>query len=473
MNEDVLSLAEGLGYEYRQGTDIHRFQRPGSPFKLGVEVTNEYTMFPYIYVRTTSWNWPSERSDLNDILSTIFATSLRNSGISCRFVEVPNEFSRIESELYARYLVPEQPFPTGYPLDSASENLPHLIASAFWAESATGLLLQGCGAKDGEEGSSTGTDADLAAWAVGVDDILAQNNTEATCNSRTNPSWFYYRSSGGTAVVRSQDLARGIHVLGQPGDHQPRRMRTERGELSRDRDVRNYMPDATRARIRRILGALEGSSDIEPTVTVLENQTVATAGSHCIFLQTKTGRREYDRQIEKVRERNAAEAEFIFCETTPEWADYIPGERFQSLVSDLLTREPGVSRVRTVGGANEPDGGRDFLIEWTTPLLPTETAQEGVPPSRLRRVVVQAKSNRASVGRGEVTGVYDTMRHYRADGYLLVVRSRLTVPLLDLLDGIRATDGMFADWWEGSNIEERLLKHADLMQRYCDIVHPQ
>jgi hypothetical protein len=475
MDEVVLSLANGLGYEYRRGAGVHRFQRPGSPFILGFEATNEHTLLPHIYVRTTSWNWPGERSDLNDIFSTCFAVTMRQaSGISCRFMEVPNEFSGIRSELYARYLIPEQPFLTGYPFDAALESIKPFFASAFWAEASTNLLFQACGASDETQGSYTASDEALTSWAGCVKSVLGSTNSEATYNSRIKPSWWYYRASSGTAIVRSQDLAMGLAFLGRPRDDQfTHQMRTDYGVLSRDRDVRNYMPNAARARIRRILTALEGSSDIKPAVAMLENQTIAAAGSHCIFLQTNTGRREYHRRIKEVRRRNAAEAEYIFSEEPLEWVDYIPGDRFQSLVADLLDREPGVSRVRPVGGVNEADGGRDYLIEWTTPLLAGENPEENVPPSKSRRVAVQVKSNHAPVGRADVTGVYDTMKHYRVEGYLLVVRSRLTVPLVDLLDGIRAADGLFADWWEGSDVEERLRKYPDLLQRYRDIVHPK
>jgi hypothetical protein len=84
---------------------------------------------------------------------------------------------------------------------------------------------------------------------------------------------------------------------------------------------------------------------------------------------------------------------------------------------------------------------------------------------------VQCKSDKKAVGRTQVTGVYDTMRHYDA-GYLLVVRSRLTVPLMDILDGIRMEGTQFADWWEGIDVEERLRANPDLLDRYNDIVRP-
>jgi hypothetical protein len=57
-------------------------------------------------------------------------------------------------------------------------------------------------------------------------------------------------------------------------------------------------------------------------------------------------------------------------------------------------------------------------------------------------------------------------------GYLLVVRSRLTVPLMDILDGIRAEGEQFAGWWELPDVEDRLRANPDLLERYSDVVQP-
>lgn len=476
MDEDLLSLAQGLGYEHRHRTKVDVFKHPGSPFTLGLETSAEGTILPYIYVRTSSWAWPGERTDLNDILSTLVAVSLRSSATSCRFVEVNNEFSRIAGELYGRYLVPEQPFATGYPSgNDSSDELQRLIASIFWAEQSAGLILQACGASDDSEGMCGDVDdPGLVEWVRLIEKTLGRRDVEATYNSRADPSWWYYRTSAGTAVVRSGDLAAGITSLSRPSDDDfSQTMRTQHGLIIRDRGVRSYIPTALQRKVLRILRELGELKDGEPAIVALENQAIAASGSHTIFIQSSTGRREYDRQTRALRRKLTAEASFLYADVPLVWKDHVPGDRFQLLVADLLRREPGVSRVRPVGAATESDGGRDYLIDWVTPLLPDESAIEDVPPSRLRRVAVQAKSNKMPVSRSDITGVYDTMRHYRVDGYLLVVRSRLTVPLVDLLDDIRTTHGLFAEWWEEWDVEDRIRKNPDLLERYKDIVRPQ
>ena len=298
------------------------------------------------------------------------------------------------------------------------------------------MVLRACGADHHTEGTYQAKNGALNVWTERVQQILGQRDSEASYNLRTYPTWWYYRAASGTAVVRSEALAKGFAILGRAKAGRSTQ-RSSRGLLIRDRGMRNYVPAALERRVRRTLCELNEHNTGEPTIVALENQTVAVAGSHCIFFPSKTGRREFDREIERRRRKHVAEAEFLFEDLQLVWEEHIDGGRFQSLISDLLLREPGVSRVRPAGTAVERDGTRDFLIDWTTPLLPGEVTDEGKPPSRLRRVVVQCKSNKAPVNRAQVSGVYDTMEHYKA-GYLLVVRSRLTVPLIDILDGIRA-----------------------------------
>jgi hypothetical protein len=473
MDQTRLSaFARDFGYECKSiGDSLVRLKRSGSPFTLNLESTPAGSILPYFYVRSSSWDWPGERSDMNDVFSTVFSVAMRAAlAASCRFVEIGHPVADIPGELYARYLLPEQPFATGYPGGDSHlhDGLRKLIAATFNAEEISYFLLRACGYDHNAKGIYEARNHALNEWVGRVQHLLGPRNSGGTYNSRTSPNWWYFRATSGAAVVRSDDLAMGIAVLGSADEgrsiHQ-----SPGGLLIRDQALCNYIPATLERKARRILLALNDHSNDEPTFVALENQVVVAAGSHCIFLPSKVGRREFDRELENRRRKHTAEAAFLFHNLQLVWEDYIPGDRFQSLVSDLLSREPGVSRVRPAGTAVERDGTRDYLIDWTTPLLPGEAAEDKKPPSRFRRVVVQCKSNKAPVNRAQLTSVYDTMEHYNS-GYLLIVRSRLTVPLIDILDGIRAK-GKFAEWWEGSDIEKRLKANPDVLREYADIVH--
>ena len=220
MDRDRLAFANDYGYEHKSISDkLDTLQRPGSPIKMGLETTVEGTVLPYFYVRTSSWNWPGERTDLNDIISTIFAAVIRSDLTACcRFLEVANSFSGVPGELYARYLVPEQPFATGYLADDDSlhNSLRSLISGSFVAEEFVGMLLRACGADQPyTEGAYKARDADLNAWAERIQHILGGRDSRAVYNLRMQPNWWYYRAVSGTAIVRSDDLAAGFAVLGQ------------------------------------------------------------------------------------------------------------------------------------------------------------------------------------------------------------------------------------------------------------------
>ncbi len=64
----------------------------------------------YLTVRTTSWEFNGERTDLHDLFSVLWAAALRTREFaSVRLVTVLNGFSGIDSEIYARMLLLDQP----------------------------------------------------------------------------------------------------------------------------------------------------------------------------------------------------------------------------------------------------------------------------------------------------------------------------------------------------------------------------
>lgn len=63
----------------------------------------------YFSIRTTSWEWDSERTDLHDVLSLLWGVSLRvREAASVHLLAELNPAINIESEIYARVLVPRQ-----------------------------------------------------------------------------------------------------------------------------------------------------------------------------------------------------------------------------------------------------------------------------------------------------------------------------------------------------------------------------
>src|SRR5205085_10637605 len=89
--EIIEGLAEKLHYEPSLYTDSGRthikLERHGSPIITHFEIQTDNTAFIYFYIRTTSWDFDGERTDLHDCLSTLLAALLRLSPVpaSCSF----------------------------------------------------------------------------------------------------------------------------------------------------------------------------------------------------------------------------------------------------------------------------------------------------------------------------------------------------------------------------------------------------
>ncbi|HYN33695.1 MAG TPA: restriction endonuclease [Ilumatobacteraceae bacterium] len=168
--------------------------------------------------------------------------------------------------------------------------------------------------------------------------------------------------------------------------------------------------------------------------------------------------------------RHAEESQFLFSSTRFEWRDRIDGERFEGFVKEIIDLSPGVRWSAFAGLANEPDGGRDILVEWEMPLLPGELdAKDPDRTHRVCRIVVQCKADLRPVGVSRVTAILDTVEFHEAEGYLLVVRSRVTRPLADRLDRHRSKGRRF-NWWTGDDLEERLRRYRHVVARYPDVL---
>lgn len=222
---------------------------------------------------------------------------------------------------------------------------------------------------------------------------------------------------------------------------------------------------------QEVLVALDGERPDEPLTLAAEDRILLIGTEHLVALSTDTGRSLALQERSRIARRHAAEHALLFEVASVTWSRHVRGDRFEELVRLLLEHEPGVRRVKPAGSAHEPDGGRDLLVEWETPLLAPEVdANQPSVTHRVRRVIVQCKADARPVGTSRVNGVGDVLDDYGADGYLLVVRSRLTRPLVDRLDRRRAAGSSWIDWWEGIEIERRLRDLQHVASDFDDIV---
>jgi hypothetical protein len=152
------------------------------------------------------------------------------------------------------------------------------------------------------------------------------------------------------------------------------------------------------------------------------------------------------------------------------WNGEIDGGEFELFIRELLQREPGVRWIRQVSASNEPDGRRDLICEWITPPLPGQQLMPEQNPYFVRRVIVQCKARKKSVGKSEISDIRDTIDHHEAHGFFVAVSTNITRELTEYFEKLRYGGRYWIDWWTRSEIEERLLLNLDIVERFPNVV---
>lgn len=167
-------------------------------------------------------------------------------------------------------------------------------------------------------------------------------------------------------------------------------------------------------------------------------------------------------EIRLIKQRQAIENEFLFEERGFKWNEKINDDEFEKMVMELLYYEPYFSGVRKVGATREGDGNRDLqaMVSWIN--------KEKV---RTEKVIIQCKAYQKSVGKSDVKDIRDTIENCNAKGFMVITSSRITVQLQDHLEKLKEQKGYFIDWWNREDIEIRLRRHPEVLERYPNIVN--
>jgi Restriction endonuclease len=211
-------------------------------------------------------------------------------------------------------------------------------------------------------------------------------------------------------------------------------------------------------------------SGVKLSLIPLENCFIAASGHHFLLLRRDCGKNRFADERERIRKRHQIESEVLFPINRFVWSDQVDDESFELLIRELLVREKGVRRVRKVSPSQERDGGRDLIAEWNTPPIRGQQLDEDQSPYTFRRVIVQCKGSKATVGKSKVQDIGDTVEHYDAQGYFLCVSSWLSTTLTDHLEKRRSEGKFWVDWWTRYEIEERLGRYPDLANKYPGVV---
>lgn len=182
---------------------------------LTIELTDNGTAMVAIWIRTLSTDWPGERSDLNELASLVYALTLEGSGINCHHSVVPHPAAYLPGEVYATYLVPEQPHATGLPVDESGQRvLERLIVAASMSLRWFVCLLEiaGWGGPTNEGFATQSLAGDDETWIDRALSALGGERTNSTYDVRSNPSWRYLRTEEGASVFECEELTRALRI---------------------------------------------------------------------------------------------------------------------------------------------------------------------------------------------------------------------------------------------------------------------
>jgi len=423
-------------------------------------------------VRTTSWDWSGERTDLHDVLSVLWAAQLRVSEIaSMQIASMLNAFSGIDSEIYARILIFSQPGLFDKPM-SVRERFALLGEASISAHKLIEAVF------DVDSRGSTELSTDNREWSPNSEwiepvrrSLRLKKDLDYEFGSRAPLRWNVFTS-----------LRRGVSVA-DIGRDAMARLR------ERFSSFQPAIADGVRSRVFRtdlLVNAVpfESIRKAERMFRILQDEAASAicipTDSHSIFLgrfsivtiANEGGQAAFGKERILVESRRKKEAAVFLPDARCVWSDDIDDGRFEELVSALLEEERGVHWVRQVGATREPDDGRDLMVEWFLPPTVDRVlrVQENEPLTERHEILVQIKVRERGVGRHDLAGIRDTVEHYGCSGLLVVAFPRVTTTLFNHLHELRKRGAWRVDWWGQAELELRLRRLPDIAARFADLV---
>lgn len=424
----------------------------GSPLfgiKIHFERVDSTKLAYYFSIRTTSWTYDGERSDLHDIIGVCFAVFLKSSdSMFFNLAIINEEHPFCNDEIYGRYILPDKN-------NLIKDNDIVLIEKIIFITDLFGRFF----------GFVLGVNDDNIPERCTCDAICAdifrtfkQDNIDAKI--RNFPKWEYYR-----------DIENNISVLNAPEIISFLRTNLDSFEEYRVLNgvnsklyIYNNSGYCVSHEFSHIIGQyIANISEEIVGYFFLENMIVVFCKNMIINISTPCGEHVYRTEKDLLRRRHISEYNILFKPKSIIWTEIIDPVLFEDLICDLLRKNENITSVRKVSHTNERDGGRDIIAEWLIPKSKIK-AEDHVYESK--RILVQCKAYKNGVGKKDVTDIRDTVENYDSDGYFLAVSTYTKSTLTDHLDKIKRDSKIWIDWWTQSEINEEILKYPDIILKY-------
>ncbi|WP_421254705.1 restriction endonuclease [Aeromonas sp. 600282] len=463
-------------YESYVNCDRLVFHRNGTLLTIPIEFHGDNVGI-YLYARTTSGDGSGDRTDMNDVFSTLPALFLRihNVNISSKLFDLEHPLGQGENgcisvtELYARYITFSQPFKGGvFPLSNATIKTIDRILEAVTSYEFSLYHFVEC--NHDVEAKSIYNDLGLHVWAVSIAKSLGENikSELISYNKRLNPNWYYFRC-----------LSKNLSVI-----HAPKMAYMFRHLINDKSQVKSYSSDGFEFYVTGETFNAFRSASVDNALSVfkllgeklekilyipLENKLVAVGEVNIVFLDCDCGTQVFNQGKHAVIHRRKWEQDVLFNGRAYVWAKKIDGERFEEFTRDLLRRRMGVVKVSQTSITNEPDSNADLICIWDVSDLSDMPQSDDRGPVARRKIVVQCKAWARNIGKNDVPSIRDTLDRFEADGMLVVSSRSIARSLFDHFEVLRKK-GIWVDYWDRADLENMLDENPDLMSNYPDVV---
>lgn len=424
----------------------------------------------WMSVRTTSWEWDGERTDLHDVFSLLWAMNLRvRDAASVGILTELNPAVDIDSEVYARLLVPLQ---AGTLSSLGSRDYFKALGRESFNVHDVAKAVLGLTPLEDPSRPASATYKPEPRWMPAVKrNLRLPDWRDYEFRIRKAPDWKVFTSTRrGVSVVelgrRKMDVLRDAF-----SSYRPRTVEAADHLAFRTDALVNAVPNATMRRASLLLAAVEGETRDRVTIP-LESHVVVLGRKAFIALRQPCGAGVFEQSRTVVEAERAARDDVFLRTETYSWRTPLDPGRFEELVGELLAREPGMHFIRQIGATNEPDDGRDFMAEWTVPPsgAVTQGVTDGLPLMQRRHVLVQVKIRARGVSKQDMPDIRDTLEHHRCSGLMLVAYPNITAQFANRLLAMRRAGSFWIEWWQRGQIEQRLRQHPDIARRYSDLV---
>lgn len=469
--QEIRKIASELLYQVKEQEDRLLLGRESTLLTIPFDFYEEKVTF-YLFARTTSWDAPGERTDLNDILSTLPAIFLRieSPHISSTLFDIENPCGIApEIEVYARYIAFTQP--NNYSLlDRSTETLSiirNILETLTVYESNLHHFME---FDLSIEQDSSFKDKKLRQWASFISNALSEDldAENITFNKRINPHWFYYRSqiskmSIYLAPVTSKSMTNLLSHLTPWEKYEDADFFFFKSKYTQNA--------ATRYDVNTIVNLLQTLENNETNVNLIpiENRLIALSKNYIIFKESECDRQAYVNGRKHIIKRRKQEQNFLFEGNVYVWSDSIDGGRFEGLIRDLLSKRNDILQVRNTSVTNEPDANADLICIWYTTSLSDMPQHEDIPPVQKKKIVVQCKAWAKNIGKNDLPSIRDTLDRFDADGMLVATSKTVSRSLFEHFEVLRKK-GIWVDYWNRASIEDMLDNHPELIEKYSDII---